>query len=405
MCRADRHSNLAPAPSGRSFPNVNVGSGQYKIGACFFMSSSAKVLILSVGYGQGHHAAAAAIAEEYTARGMQVRVEDLCATAHPRVFGLTQAYYNLCVRRAPWLWGITYAQTDTADWSDKARAPFIYGVTHALAKLLREWKPDLIICTYPLYAHLLDYLQQRLEKSIPCVVMVTDAIEISRPWLVTHASLICVPDEYSYEMARMRYGLPSSRLACTGFPVSRSFLQQEGNRAVPSPESLRILYAAYTSPAEVYRQVRALVEAFPRVSITLLAFAHYRRLKQKLQPEIESGNVHIMERSDNMNELMASHHFYVGKAGAATVFEAYATGIPVLINFALPGQEQGNLELLRNDAVGHWVSNAGELVSIIHRMLQHNAAGWLRSSSVMLKKQRACGASRLADITQSLFHV
>lgn len=369
------------------------------------MSAGGKVLILSVGYGQGHHAAAAALAEEYAARGMQVRVEDLCQCSHPSVFALTQAYYNLCVRRAPWLWGITYAQTDTADWSNKARAPFISRVTHALAMLLRDWKPDLIICTYPLYAHLLDYLQKRLENTIPYVVMVTDAIEISRPWLVTQAPLIAVPDEYSYAMARMRYGLPASRIVCTGFPVKRAFLQQEPSRSVPAVDRLRILYAAYASTAEVCRQVKALAETFPNVQITLLAFERYHQLLLKLKPEIQAGQVAIMERTDQMPELLANHHFYVGKAGAATVFEAYATGTPVLINFALPGQEQGNLELLRNDAVGHWVSNAGELVGTIQRMLHQGAAGWRRSSAAMLQLKRTLGAARLADITQTRFSV
>lgn len=369
------------------------------------MESPAKVLILSVGYGQGHHAAAAAIAEEYAARGAQVRVEDLCQSAHPLVFSWTQAYYNLCVRRAPWLWGITYAQTDTADWSNKARAPFIYDVTHALAVLLREWKPDLVICTYPLYAHLLDYLQKRLENFVPYVVMVTDAIEISRPWLVTKAPLICVPDEYSYNMARMRYGLPASRLACTGFPVRRAFVQQTIRRQTPSETHLHILYAAYVSPAVACRQIRALMEHFPHAHITLLAFEQFGLLVQKLQAEMQSGRLHIMERSDNMPELFAHHHIYVGKAGAATVFEAYASGLPVFINFALPGQEQGNLELLHNDAAGHWVSNAGELVSGIKRLLHHGAAGWLRISNTMRQMHRSMGASRLADLTKSIFNV
>lgn len=369
------------------------------------MSSSAKVLILSVGYGQGHHAAAGAIAEEYAARGMQVRVEDLCQTAHPKVFGLTQSYYNLCVRRAPWLWGITYAQTDTADWSNKAKSPFIYGVTHALAVLLREWKPDLIICTYPLYAHLLDYLQKRLENMVPYVVMVTDAIEISRPWLVTKAPLICVPDEYSYNMARMRYGLPASRLACTGFPVRRAFLQPHYQRQAPTPNHLNILYAAYVSSAEVCRQIRAMMEAFPMAHITLLAFERYNLFAAKLQQEMATGRLHIFMRTDNMPELFERHHLYVGKAGAATIFEAYASGLPMLINFALPGQEQGNLELLLNDAVGHWVSNAGELVSQIQHLIHNGATAWRRISAAMQHKQRAHGAARLADITKELFHI
>ena len=86
------------------FLNAGMESGRTK-----------RLLVLSIGYGQGHHSAGAAIAEYYSSTGWEARMVDACSEACPFLFRLTQEFYRFCVRRAPWLWGVTYSLTDTAD--------------------------------------------------------------------------------------------------------------------------------------------------------------------------------------------------------------------------------------------------------------------------------------------------
>lgn len=358
-------------------------------------SSARRLLVLSVGYGQGHHSAAAALAEYYGGQGWQTRIADVCEMASPRAFRVTQLFYQLCVRRAPWLWGITYALTATADWRLLVQTPFFASVLKELRKLLHEDSPDLIICTYPLFAYMLDELRARHENVAPYVVMVTDSLEISRPWMKSDASLVLVPDEYSAQMMKERYALAEDRVVSTGFPVKKAFVPLLTRRE-PGEESLRILYGAYRQTQGVVDDITAILRAFPQSRVTVLAGRRAMMLRREFAASGILDRLWILSHTDSMAELLPKYHFYIGKAGAATMFECYAAGVPMLVNYTLPGQEQGNLQLLLHDGAGCHVQSTAHLLDSINRLLRDNAAGWKRMRLVMNKAGRTNGAERAA---------
>lgn len=355
---------------------------------------SRHLLVLTVGYGQGHHAAAAGLAQEFSARGWAVTVADPCAEVGGSLFRATQAFYRLCVRRAPWLWGVTYAQTDTADWSRVVALPPLQRVTEFLGQLLRRTQPDLVVCTYPLYAYMLDWLGSRGLFHGRYGVVVTDAREISRPWMLSRAPLVCLTDGESARRVAERYALPRERLAVTGFPVRRGFVPQQ---VAPTAEHLRITYGAFCSMGTSEDDVRALVGAFPRARITLLAGEQARGLKDRLRDLVLCGRLYIVEYCDDMAALLSQTHVYVGKAGAATLFECYSALVPVLVRLALPGQEQGNLELLTEDGAGLLIHSGAELVEALSRLLEHHGAWWNAMRCRMRCGERQDGARRTAD--------
>lgn len=357
--------------------------------------------MLSVGYGQGHHSAAAALAEEFSVRGWQTRTVDPCAMSSPRFFGLTQRFYNFCVRRMPWLWGVAYSCTDTADWRGAMCLPVMKGCMRVISGLLAEYDPDCVVCTYPLYAYMLDDMASRGEGVPPYVVVVTDAREISRPWMLSGAPLVCVPDELSAEKVIGEFGLDSATVACTGFPVRHAFACASAHTP-PTADNLRIVYGAYCSTRRVCRDIKALATAYPLADITVLAGQRSRGISRLLRLESVCARVRVLPCTDRMDTLFAHAHVYVGKAGAATVFEAYAARVPLLVNFALPGQEQGNLELLLEDGAGEWVDSTGDLVLAVRRLLRDGAALWSSKVRAMETAGRSGGAPCIVDKVEGL---
>lgn len=354
-----------------------------------------KCLICSVGYGQGHHAAAAALAEAFESRGWKCRVCDPCAMARPRVFALTQAFYRFCVRRAPWIWGVTYAQTNTAHWRKAVNMPLLGSVKEQLLQLLHQESPDVVLCTYPLYAYMLDALHEAGLFHGRYAVVVTDAREISRPWLQAAAPLLVVPDRGSAQQVCSQFGLSAEKVLPLGFPVRRAF--QSHALKLPAPENLRVVFGAYRSTREVVRSVRALAAAYPAAHITLLAGARSSRFSALLSGEMAAGQVDVVPSTERMADLFAESHLYIGKAGAATLFECYAARLPVLVNFALPGQEQGNLELLLQDGAGCYVETPSELVQAVQALLAEDAAAWQRIRAAMAAADYDGAAARIVD--------
>lgn len=363
------------------------------------MTNINKVLILTVAYGQGHKSAACGLADEYLTRGCKVMVADPCEADTSGLYSLTKAYYNLCVRRMPWLWAMAYSQTATADWRSIVSWPIIRKATRHLADLLVSWRPNVVICTYPLYAYMMDYIHETSSSSVPYAVVVTDSLEISRPWLKSSTSFLFVPDEFSASLLRKRYGLDSVVFS-SGFPVRKAFLQRV-EKCAPSESQLNILYGAYLGVEATVRQVSRIFACFPQAKIVLLAGDRYEVFEKKLRRFISGKSLVVLRSSDCMADLFTAAHIYIGKTGAATMFEAYAAGVPFIANYALPGQEQGNLQLLLRDETGYWAGSSDTLCDIIYKLLRNSAEKWKKVRSNMLDRvNRVRGAAKIADILE-----
>jgi processive 1,2-diacylglycerol beta-glucosyltransferase len=78
--------------------------------------------------------------------------------------------------------------------------------------------------------------------------------------------------------------------------------------------------------------------------------------------------VQVLGWTNQMPRLMLTHHLVVTKAGGATVQEAIAGRCPMILNQVIPGQEDGNAQLVKeldagvvaekNREVAEWVAKA-----------------------------------------------
>ena len=358
-----------------------------------------RVLILTVAFGEGHNAAARAAEEELLSRGCEVQVLDPCRLRYEPIYEATRSYYNFCVRVAPWLWGLTYAQADNSDWERKVCRWPLSATMAALAEQLKAWPPELVLCTYPIYCYMLDHFVGEPWYRAKHAALVTDAIEISRPWLRSAVPLICLPDAYSDQLMRQRYALPAERLAVTGFPTKRAFVPDE-SLLPPTNASLRVLYQAVAPAHELERELRALLAQYPCMQLSLLAGARYELLSQRLQALVtQYPGLHILPHTDQMPRLMREHHRFVGKAGAATMFEARASALPMLVNYSLPGQEQGNMELILRDGAGIALQGTPQLLAAIDHLLARKSRAWLamRRRLLQLSQAQAVATSQPID--------
>ncbi len=353
-------------------------------------------LILTVGYGEGHRAAAGAFAEHWRQRGYRASVCDpLAEAATARIYEWSCAYYRFCVRHAPLLWDITYRHTESTDLSRVVRGILFRPALRTLMARIEQEQPDLIICTYPLYGYLLDLLRERGASIAPYLMLVTDSIAMSRPWLRSKAQLWCVLDEYSRRIALDRYVLPSSRLCVAALPIAPRFAPFRGT----STEPFSILYAAQAPFHQVKDELKSLLAHSSRCRLTILAGAKYKCLRSWLHtlPEAESREVTLLEHSSEMDRLFREHQLYIGKAGAASVFEAYQSALPLIINFTIPGQEQGNLELIRLDGTGLYAEGGSALCAALDRLLSDDAKQLKAMRERMLLSSRRNGAEHLIN--------
>ena len=146
-----------------------------------------KVLLLSASAGAGHVRAAQAIEKAFAQFGTvdDVRHVDVLHYTN-KVFRhlYSKAYIDL-VNKLPEVPGWMYDKLDKPWKNERRRLALDKLNTRPLVKLLREYQPDVIICTHFLPAEIVAWLRAKERLISRQAIVVTD-FDVHAMWLVHH---------------------------------------------------------------------------------------------------------------------------------------------------------------------------------------------------------------------------
>lgn len=349
-----------------------------------------KILILSASFGDGHNSAARHLSEALTGHA-EVRVADPCDLGNPRINRLLCRAYREITTYAPKVWAWIYRSTDKQDFSRPL--PFIAKTESAVSRLLEDFQPDLVVNTYPLYPYMVSRLTE--NNRIPNITVITDSIEINAAWSRSPSDHFLVTDHHTRENLATQK-VPLSRIHITGFPVSPRF---ETLPTIPPDapvDPFQILFFPTARSPHVDDIIKAALH-HPGTTVTVVLGRNVRRLYHKVVALKKSlpGRIRIKGWTRKVPELLSSHHLVIGKAGGATVHEALAAQCPMLVHHIVPGQEEGNIELLARYQTGSLATSAPAIRDSIGKLLADDAADW-RAQKKRLVSLAKPGAARLA---------
>jgi processive 1,2-diacylglycerol beta-glucosyltransferase len=338
-----------------------------------------RLLILTAGFGEGHNAAARnlAAAWEELAGPDSATIVDLLALASPRVNRLVRRFYLAAINGSPRLWSGIYAWTDRSRilprhlWTLRAEL-------RLLPALLAEHRPAVVCCTYPVYAFLLERLAAAGRLAVPFYNVVTDSISIHSLWARSACTGWFVPNDETAGVMR-HLGVPADRLHTLGFPVPAFFADQAGILEPPdlaAGATPRVLYIVHSGVRHAWAMARRLIAA-TEWEVTF-AVGRDERLRRHLE-EWSAGRARparVLGWTDQVPRLLMTHHVVLSKAGGATTQEAIAARCPMLVNQIVPGQEEGNYELLRRRNIGALVPTPDATVAALHRAFADRGAVW-----------------------------
>ncbi len=92
-----------------------------------------------------------------------------------------------------------------------------------------------------------------------------------------------------------------------------------------------------------------------------------RRLQRKLEAEEWRVPVKVQGFVTNMSDWMGASDCIVTKAGPGTIAEALIRGLPILLSGYIPGQEQGNVPFVVDNAVGVYAKHPTEIAGHVAR--------------------------------------
>jgi len=358
-----------------------------------------RVLILTAGFGEGHNAAARALAAACdAARGPGTAlVVDIFLLASPRLNAFSRRAYLGMINHAPRTWSAIYA------WIDRStvlpRLLWLLGrETRLLGQIIAREAPTVICSTYPVYAFLLEKIARTRRLAAPHFNIVTDSISINSLWWRAACAGWFLPNEDSADVLR-RAGVEANRLHVCGFPVTSFFGEHEGALAPPdlakgaAPRVLYIINSGTRHAAET--ACRLLAETGWEITCAVGRDENLRRQLEALAAN-RARPAQILGWTDQIPQLLMTHHAVVSKAGGATTQEAIAARCPMIVNQVVPGQEEGNYELLRRHGAGALAETPAAVVAVLQRAFADRGREWRAWREALAALARPAAAQAIA---------
>ncbi|PTM60023.1 MGDG synthase family glycosyltransferase [Desmospora activa] len=307
-----------------------------------------RIIILTMGFGSGHNAAAKALQEEYEARGVPAEVIDLLELVPGSVHPFLQSGYNRMLSRFPFVYSYLYDRTNHSAWLRTFSSEIIektgWMIRHKVNRLLYRFAPTRVVSTHPFSLLLLP----SRWRSLPTVGVLTD-YELHPLWLMEAPDLLCVPARLlTSEQRKWLSWKWGGQLVETGIPYSHRFREsvsayEAKKRLGADPNRpLVLLMGGGLGCGPLAKLAQTLANFTGEFQLWVLVGSN-RKLWKQLSDFAANKDVRIYGTRDDMPLLMDAAEVLVTKPGGLTVTEAMIKGVPLILFEALPGQERANL--------------------------------------------------------------
>jgi processive 1,2-diacylglycerol beta-glucosyltransferase len=300
-----------------------------------------RVLILSAEVGEGHAAAARALAQQIDAspEETEVVVIDGLAAMGRVLRQVVQDGYRVQLRFLPWSYSLVYwllERVPPIRWLSRWQLRLLGA--RPLARRIAEYEPDVIVSTYPAVTVVLARLRRTGAVSCPTVATITDLTGLffwAQPGIDMH---LVMYGESMPSVERIA-GEGSARLVRP--LISAEFLEPrcplEARQALGLPQEGRMVVVSGGGwgVGDVEGAVRELSRVEEVTSIVCLA-GRNEQLHERLSSTFaRESRVHVYGFTDAMPQLLAAADALVHSTGGVTCLEAKATGTPV-VSYGLP---------------------------------------------------------------------
>jgi len=313
----------------------------------------AKVLILTAWYGQGHNTAAYNIEQFLIQKKHQVEVVDMAQFVWKKVGEATQRLYTLTAEKLPFVRERAFDLFD----SEFARElmftirPVRY--QSRFDQLVHQFAPDVVIVTFPFWNWFLKKYLKTRPKTFELWIVITDAITIHQTWYLDQkwVDKRFLIDTYSKQMFVKKFKVAPDKVEVSFFPILPDKFVDKSNITGKNV----ILLLSMLMDDDYLWQLLDDASTIPDMNVMVLK-GKAPELFDQLKTEFKAAkNIRFEEFVPLVDEFWKKDRIYIGKPGWATVAEAIATDVPMIVPVFYPGQEEGNLALIELAEIGFFV--------------------------------------------------
>jgi processive 1,2-diacylglycerol beta-glucosyltransferase len=339
-----------------------------------------KVLLLSASAGAGHVRAAEALEKAFKENSAETEVRHVDVLNYTnKIFRhlYSQAYIDL-VNKMPEVPGWIYDRLDTPWKNERRRLALDKLNTRPFVKMLREYQPDMIVCTHFLPAEIVSWLKAKERIASRQAIVVTD-FDVHAMWLCHHYEqyFVAIDEARAYLEA---VGIPAQKITVTGIPIDPVFARHKQKAEMRRKHGLAndritiLISAGGFGVGAMEPIIASLLQLQTRSQVVAIC-GRNAELKQRLTKMAARlrADARVSLKpfgyTNEMDELMAAADLVLGKPGGLTTSEALAKGLVFVIVNPIPGQEERNSDHLLEAGVGIRCNNLPTLAYKLDRLL------------------------------------
>lgn len=299
----------------------------------------------------GHHQVANALIDGITQIHPQIKCEkiDILEYSYGKVESLVSKIYLKWIQAFPKMYNSIY-QFSVYKNIDKNKRYRLFEILflYFMNRIIMEKKPDLVVCTHALPSYMLNYLKKKNRLKAPVINVYTDYF-IHRFWGVEHIDFHFVPSHPMKKFLNNK-GVSDERIFITGIPIH---LKINKHTSIPATKSISsvLISGGNLGVGAIEELIKKIIEDKPKKQMQYYVLCGKNK---NLYAKLSSMKIsHLIpfpyiDCRDKMNELYNQIDAIITKPGGVTISESLFKRKPIFIYDALPGQEEINLQYLKD---------------------------------------------------------
>ena len=360
-----------------------------------------KVLILTTSTGQGHNQAADSIIEAFNNTDFECIKHDFLIDN--KIYNkFIVMGYEIFASKFPNLYGFFYNITDKK-YINKSSTLVFLPIIEKLSKYIKEVNPDIIIGTHPFSVDMISYLKEK-GLNIPFISVITD--------FKAHYSYIN-PSVDSYITASndtkqdlISNGIKEEIIYPIGIPIKSNFYEKKLEVSEIKGDGYfnLLLMSGSMGLDSISYVLDELLKNRHKLRITVVCGKN-EKLKNSLLSKTnynhDNKKLHILGFSKDIASLMDYSDILISKPGGLTSTEAIVKNIPLIIPFAIPGQELDNTEFLVSNGYAHALKNYSDINPIVDKLIQ-NPDYLLKMKNNLKELSKSYNKDKIVDICNKI---
>lgn len=331
-----------------------------------------KVLILTASTGEGHNAAARSLELKFREAGYETRTMDLFKETSRALNVVVEDGYKVLANRLPSLYGFMYRAFNRKSINHRFLRYSMFVIKRRLYDNVKSLNPSIIVGTHPFAVGIISDLKARGKINAKFFSVVTD-FKAHYAYLSPEVDAYITGSEYTKD-SLIEMGVPPEIIHPYGIPVKEEFQTYQPK----SPEFLKLIedfkvlvMGGSMGSKDIARVVQSLTESEARYQLLVICGrneALKNMLESNYQSAIASGKLKVYGFTREVSTLMDFCDVIVTKPGGLTTTEALSKRIPMIVPFAIPGQEFENTEFLIETGAAIYVDNIEQIGEELERL-------------------------------------